>query len=323
MTQGGDVKTPTTVFLLACATAVYAQNPGNPFHDHSDTGETVHVLPVPASLRSQRDTQPSLAPAHKGTAVYAASYGSGNLLYHGGPEISGAAYQAIYWNASVANAVRTQVDGFIASFSDGSNWDNSSTDDYTIVQQYGTSVSGIASTLKQVASLVDNKNAVSRYADSQIQSYLTGLFNARKATPSGSTLYGIYFPSGMRICLQGGCSCTSFCGYHSSYSYNGVSIKYAVFPYPDCTGCSISGLSVVNMLTILSSHEIREAVTDPNGNAWYDASGYEADDKCVWHNLYQTSRGYWVQPEYSNGGAITASGFSATYPGPGCVVPNR
>ena len=80
------------------------------------------------------------------------------------------------------------------------------------------------------------------------------------------------------------------------------------------------------MLTIVASHEIREAVTDPgdNGqNAWYDSAGYEADDKCAWHNLYQTtSGGFWVQ-EFSNGGTITASGFTASYPGTGCVVPNR
>jgi hypothetical protein len=84
---------------------------------------------------------------------------------------------------------------------------------------------------------------------------------------------------------------------------------------------------LITMLTIVSSHEIREAVTDPgdnNANGWYDAAGYEGDDKCVWHNLYQMTRGgFWVQPEYSNGGSVTASGFTATYPGPGCVVPNR
>ena len=62
--------------------------------------------------------------------------------------------------------------------------------------------------------------------------------------------------------------------------------------------------------------EIREAVTDPDLSTWYDASGYEADDKCAWHNLYRTTNGgFVVQPEYSNGGGA--------YPGPGCVVPNQ
>jgi hypothetical protein len=99
-------------------------------------------------------------------------------------------------------------------------------------------------------------------------------------------VYGVYFPSGMRISLQGGSSCSSFCGYHSHFSYNGTPIKYAVFPYPDCSACKLSTLTVADMLTIVSSHEIREAATDPgesNKNAWYDQSGYEADDKCAWH----------------------------------------
>ena len=41
------------------------------------------------------------------------------------------------------------------------------------------------------------------------------------------------------------------------------------------------------MLTIVTSHEVREAVTDALGNAWFDRSSQEADDKCAWHNLYQ------------------------------------
>ena len=139
-----------------------------------------------------------------------------------------------------------------------------------------------------------------------------------------TVLYGLYFPKGMKISLQGGVSCSSFCGYHSHFTYNGQLIKYAAFPYTDCRACSVTGKTVADILTIVTSHEIREAVSDSLGSAWYDAAGYEADDKCAWHNLYQmTNGGFWVQPEYSNGGTVSRSGFTATYPGPGCVVPNR
>src|SRR5262245_66130099 len=85
-------------------------------------------------------------------------------------------------------------------------------------------------------------------------------------------------------------------------------------------GCKLSTLSVADMMTIVASHEIREAVTDPQLNAWYDDQGYEADDKCAWHNLYRMGEGgFAVQPEYSNGGAPAPGGGS--YLGPGCVVP--
>ena len=132
---------------------------------------------------------------------------------------------------------------------------------------------------------------------------------------STNVIYGVYFPAGMKVTLQGGTSCRSFCGYHGNFNYNGHDIKYASFPYLNCSACMLSGLSVADMMTIVTSHEIREAVTDPDLNAWFDGAGYEADDKCAWHNLYQTATGsFWVQPEFSNGGTVTASGFTATYP---------
>ena len=30
------------------------------------------------------------------------------------------------------------------------------------------------------------------------------------------------------------------------------------------------------------AHELEEAVTDPDLNAWYDTRGYENADKCAW-----------------------------------------
>jgi hypothetical protein len=301
---------------------------GNPFVDHSDTGETVHILPAEASIHSPRDTQPTFAPVRDKTAVYTANYGSGNLIDHGGLQIPNAAFYAIYWNSSVANSNKTslgyttiqaQMTAFINNFPSNTDYSGSSADDYGIIQQYGSRVP-IANTLANWGVLVDQQPTQANISDSNLRKYLAGLFNTGKALPSSSTIYGVYLPAGMKVTLQGGGSCSSFCGYHGSFNYGGTEIKYAAFPYLDCKACSLSGLSVADMMTIVTSHEIREAVTDPSLNAWYDSAGYEADDKCAWHNLYQmTSGGFWVQPEYSNGG--TKMGVS--YAGPGCVVPNR
>ena len=318
--------TAIALIVGVASARMLAQPPQDPFHDRSDTGEIVHVLPTPASVHSPHDTQPTDAPLHRGTSVYPASYGSGNLTDHGGPEIPNAAFRAIYWNSSVANSTATsagystissQLTAFISYFGTDNNYSGAPTDDYSIIQQYGSS-NPIASGIGALGYRVDSQAATSRITDKSIQSYIAGLFNSGLEQPSTSTIYGVYFPHGTKVSLQGGNSCTSFCGYHSHFTYNGALIKYAVFPYPDCAGCSLSGKSVADMLTIVTSHEIREAVTDSLGTAWYDSQGYEADDKCAWHNLYQMSgSSLWVQPEYSNGG--TKSG--TTYPGPGCVVP--
>lgn len=327
--------------LLAGSRATIGQVPQDPFFDRSDTGEIIHVLPPPAAIRSPHDTAPTFAPPSNLTAVYPASYGSGNLVDRGGLEMANAEFQAIYWNSTVANSGATStgqalsafISSFVTAFPDNSNWDNSTTDDYEIIQQYG-STAAIGNGLLNHTPIIDRQPSQKNISDSKIQSYLAGLFNAGTLTPKSNVIYGVYFPPGMRITLNGGASCSTFCGYHNHFSYGTSSqqIKYAVFPYLSCSACKLSNLTVGDMLTIVTSHELREAVTDPgdNGqNGWYDAAGYEADDKCVWHNLYRmTNGGFWVQPEFSNGGTVTASGFTATYPSQspgvgGCVVPNR
>lgn len=313
------------ITVLAGGRLALGQGGGNPFIDHSDTGETVHVLPPPAAVRSPRDTQPTDAPRQPEIGVYSASYGSGNLINHGGPQISSAGFYAIYYNAAVAasagtqgNAdLQTEVRNFVAGFAPPSNG-YSQTDqnaNYSIITQYGP----IDPSLFLAGEYVDQQPAGGTLSDSKVQKYLASLLSANKiGAPSGQILYGIYFPSGTRITLQGGASCSAFCGYHGHFNYQGTDIKYAVFPYTDCRACSMPGKGIADILTIVTSHEIREAVTDPDLNAWYDSSGYEADDKCAWHNLYQTATGqFWVQPEYSNGGTVG----STAYPGPGCIVP--
>jgi hypothetical protein len=327
------------LFLSIASLAAFAQPGGNPFHSHNDAGETLHVLPGAAALHNPNDAQPVFAPSN-GLTVAGASYGTGLLLDHGGLELSNAGFQAVFYNATVANSkgslsyqtLSAQITAFIKAFPDNAKYDNESKDDYSIIQQYG-SHAPIASTLAlnpaNVASpgnpYIDKKTATSTFTDAQVQGYLAGLFTSGVLAPKSNVIYGMYFPSGMSVCTSASsCSNMNFCGYHGHFTYGTTQIKYAVFPYPG-GACAVSGLTPPDLLTIVGSHEIREAVTDPGdfgAYAWYDANGYEGDDKCAWHNLYQMANGkFWVQPTFSNGGTRTASGFTATYPGPGCVVP--
>ena len=283
--------------ILAGSQLILGQGLGNPFVDHSDNGETIHVLPAPASIRSPRDTQPTDAPSRHGLSVYPASYGSGNLIDHGGHEISIAHFTAVYWNASVANktfgskTLRTIVSDFVTNFSGAA--------DYTVIGQYGSR--DAIDPLLLFADILDTQASQKSINDAAVRSYVASLFTRGLATPDANTVFGVYFPSGMTISTQGGRSCTSFCGYHGHFSYNGIDVKYAVFPYTDCRACSMSGKTVADILTIVSSHEIREAVTDSDLNAWYDSVGYEADDKCAWSPApFIGTGGFGYQYEWSN-----------------------
>jgi hypothetical protein len=303
--------------IVSGTTLTVGQGRGNPFVDHSDNGETIHVLPPSAAIHNPNANNPTDAPPHFGYAVYGASYGSGSLSYHGGPVMGNATFQAIYWNSNLATKIQGGIDGFVRSFSDNLAYSNSDhSADYTIVQQYINAYL-LTPRTSYVDTQHDGQRVPNSVSDSSVRNYLASLFTNGSVVPDENTVFGMYFPSGMKITSQGGSSCSSFCGYHGHFSYNGIDIKYAVFPYTDCRACSMPGKQVIDILTIVTSHEIREAVTDPDLNSWFDSSGYEADDKCAWHNLYQTGSGFWVQPEFSNGNG------ASPYPGPGCVVPNQ
>lgn len=314
-----------TTFVIASfvsiGAVVWGQGQGNgqgnayakgqdPFFDKNDDGEVIKVLPTPAAVHSDRDTEPTFAAPSSDLTVYNPSYGSGQLANHGGPQIPDANFLPIFWNSTVANAtdttlnystIKSQIEAFVTNFSGSA--------DYSVITQYGTSSTAIDAVLTKLDSVVSNQPTKATIKDAQIRSFLSSLFSSGALAPSTSTIYGIYFPAGMRVQLQG-FSCQSFCGYHGHYSYNGQQIKYAVFPYLNCSACKLTSSSkVADMLTVVTSHEIREAVTDPELNSWFDSVGYEADDKCAWQQLYQITGGFWVQPEFSNADGNKCVGY--------------
>ena len=289
---------------LLVGTAAFAQHgPDGVWRIAGDNGETVRVLPTPAAAAAFEHTGdgpqiPMREPNSAGNFynVYGASYGAnpGSLQNHGGYVIPNASYFAIYYNSQPAAALQSGINSFVNNFSN-------SDPGMKVITQYSANGYTISASLGNAGSYVDSKPTPSKISDTQIQSYLTGLFNSGAvAFVPTSRIYGVYLPQGTTSTQGRYRSCTNYCGYHSSFTYNGQTAIYAVYPFNSCSGCSLSGKTVLDMETIVTSHEIREAITDPV-NAWWEASsGYEADDKCAWHNLYQQTGGAWVQPEYSN-----------------------
>jgi hypothetical protein len=284
--------------LFLVSVSVFAQN-GNSsnWRVNGDNGELVKVLPPPAAVQAQENhgmgTQ--IPTQQNGYSVFNASYGAvpGAMNDHGGSVISNAAFFAIYYNSQPASTLQSGINSFVNNFSN-------SDPGMKVITQYSKTGNAISATLGNSGSFVDNQSTPRRISDSQIQSYLATKFSSGQVAFNNHTIYGVYLPNGTKSTLGSSSSCTSYCGYHSSFTYNGQTAIYAVFPYNNCSGCSLTGKTVLDMETIVTSHEIREAITDPVNAWWESASGYEADDKCAWHNLYQQTGGAWVQPEYSN-----------------------
>lgn len=83
--------------------------------------------------------------------------------------------------------------------------------------------------------------------------------------------------------------CTQYCGWHTHGTILGSDIKYAFVGNPDrcpsscaaqATGPNGSGGG--DGMASIVAHELEEATSDPDLNAWYDRRGAENADKCAW-----------------------------------------
>src|SRR5262249_51204174 len=81
-------------------------------------------------------------------------------------------------------------------------------------------------------------------------------------------LYVLYTPPNVHVQLGSQNSQTDFPGYHLFFAMNGTVVHYAVITHP--TGNLQVTSNSFDQLTLDSSHELVEAVTDPEGSAWYD-----------------------------------------------------
>ena len=149
----------------------------HPFRGQSDNGETLHILPPQAALHSPHATLSTFAPVLGRTVVYPASYGSGNLVNHGGHQIPNAGFFAVYWNGAVANAggsgvtslgyvnLQAQIGAFVTQFSDSLNYSASDVGaDYSIIQQYGTT-DAISPAGLSMGYYIDSQASQSSYSD--------------------------------------------------------------------------------------------------------------------------------------------------------------
>src|SRR6478672_6161727 len=231
--------------LLLVSVSAFADGP---WKVKGDNGETVPVLPTPAAAQAQENhgLGQQIPTAQNGYSVFNASYGSvpGLLSDHGSSVVSNAAFFAIYYNSQPAGVLQSGINSFVNNFSN-------SDPGMKVITQYSKTGNAISATLVNSGSFVDSNSTPRRISDSTIQSYLASKFTSGQVAFNNHTIYGVYLPQGTKSTLGSSSSCTSYCGYHSSFTYNGQTALYAVFPYNDCSGCSLTGKTVLDMETIV------------------------------------------------------------------------
>ena len=274
------------------------------------------------------------AAVENGKAGKGGGGGGSNLVYHGGPVLITNRAQAIFWGpgaTSPGSASSYFPDGGYETvlsryFSDVAAASGTTGNVYAVETQYydasGTSIrySSAAGAAYADGSAYPSSGCSDTVAatsvclsDAQIQAEVQKAF----PNPDPNTVYFVFTGKGVGSCYSNSsCAFSYYCAYHSSFSSGGKTWLYANQPYADTvpSACDAgyhpnSGTSSDADATInVASHEHREAINDPFGNAWYDRRGYEGSDKCAWNfgsisgGYNQTINGhhYALQQEWSN-----------------------
>lgn len=214
------------------------------------------------------------------------------LTYRGGPLLGAVEVVTVFWGRGWSGALAplaTQLNQFFDAILVSSLIDQ--------LGEYSVAASNIGHGKRIGTVTVATPPRSRALSDGSVQHWLQQEIatNAGVPQPTAQTLYFVYLPPGTSVSQGGARSCQAFCGYHNDIAGQ---IFYAVMPYAGCAGC-LGRLAVADAMTVSSSHELCEAITDPvPGQGWYDDANGEIGDICAWQT--KTVAGFAVQKEWSN-----------------------
>ena len=203
------------------------------------------------------------------------------VTYHGGDLLTSVNAQAVYlgsdWSTnSTENAQTGQLDQFLNTLVTGQYMD--------MLTNAGYGVGRGASSAGAIDNISISKT--SGITDAAIQQDIQSMISAGQLkAPDANNLYVVYVEQGVVIHSGTDSSATTFLGYHGAFAGQTATgtpedIHYAVIAYPGGPNPSPTSqgfTSAFNEMTSVSSHEVAEAVTDPNVN--YKAIGWYDDQK--------------------------------------------
>ncbi|HEY3440339.1 MAG TPA: hypothetical protein VGK29_06290 [Paludibaculum sp.] len=203
------------------------------------------------------------------------------ITAHGGPVMAGpiTAYVIWYGNWNQSNGTDTSAgQQIVRDFLDkvgGSPY-------FTI----NTTYTGVSGGVARGVETTDTGSQGTRLSDAKVQAVVSSaITNGRLPNDPN----GVYFVLTSSNVSENSGFCTRYCGWHTYGTISGSNIKYSfVGNAARCLGgCAAqtvgpNGNAGVDGMISVIAHELEEAATDPNLNAWYDSAGAENADKCAW-----------------------------------------
>ncbi len=205
------------------------------------------------------------------------------ISYHGGPVMHGPVnvYFIWYgnWGTEYSNA-STIINAW-ASAIGGSPYENINT-------TYGDTTANVSGQIHYGGFALDAGSQGTSLSDNSIAAIVSSALTSKTIPIDTNGVYMVLTAPGVK---ETSGFLTQYCGWHTYGTYNGNNIKYAFIgdaagpSLGNCaaqTSSSPNGDPAVDAMISVMSHELEESASDPNLNAWYDASGEENADKCAW-----------------------------------------
>ena len=288
-------------------------------------GHSVHIMPTPRAASAL--PKPGLTPA---------------LSYHGGPIMPTIEIYDIFWvgalqggGTATLTAHYESVEEQFASDYAGHSVDNNNTQyNQTSPTKYVSGLSTLATGESfggsyvdtdafPASSCTDSVTPNNCITDAQLQAEIVKVLGVKGWTGGLNKIFLVYTGQGEGSCFDSSsASCaytnTGYCAYHGSFTSGTQTVVYGNMPYANPSYCTVAGQTfptgdtAADAAANVSSHEVSEAITDPELDAWWDgANGEEIGDLCAWTfgtNGYDTGKAnqqwngnfYELQLEYDN-----------------------
>lgn len=240
-----------------------------------------------------------------------------NVTYHGGRIMRTVNIYAIYWQpatlqtgapTTIPTSYKTVLNRMLANYA-GHSVANINTQYYEIistVKYFHSGLGRFAGTYTDTAAYpasgcTDTATPGACVSDAQIRAEIEKV-RVLKGWPTGfSSIYLLFTSSGEGSCIGSSCAYTHYCAYHSWYGSSTSPVIYGNEPYGNNSVCQPTALlpnpGTADSAATAARHEISEATTDPQLNAWWDsASGEETSDKCNFN--YGTRTWDFVSPNF-------------------------
>jgi hypothetical protein len=213
-----------------------------------------------------------------------------SVMFHGGPVISHVQVDSVYWGrgwSRPANQInQAQLDGFLQTVVHSSYM--SMLGEYGVGEgSFGTSdvVSGRGS---PAAGATVSEKGIQRMLSAEIRS-------GHLPEPTGFQLYFVYLPPNVHSRSD---PRPRVLGHHSTFNMPSGPVHYAVIPNP-VGNSDLPDLTTFQQQTAVTSHELAEGVTDPNGRGWWDSDPASGEIGDITSGQFASIDGYVVQREWS------------------------